>query len=108
MTQFMLSVHHVPGAAPYASEDDMRTAFAAVEAFNARLIADSALVFVAALHPEADVVTPGDVTAGPAHDGAQLGGFWVVEAADRAAALRLAEQASLACGQPVEVRELEG
>lgn len=108
MTQFMLSVHHVPGAQAYVSEEDMQAAFAAVEAFNARLLADATLVFVGALHTDADVVTPGGVTAGPAHEGSQLGGFWIVEAADRATALQLAEQASVACGQAVEVREFEG
>ena len=108
MTQFMLSVHHAPGARPYATDEDIQAAFEATAAFNDRLLTDDALVFAGALLPEAHVVTPAGVTAGPAHEGARLGGFWVVEAPDREAALRLAGQASAACGQPVEVRELEG
>ena len=45
-------------------------------------------------------------TASP--EGAQLGGFWIVESPDEAAARALAGEASYACGQPVELRRLQG
>ncbi|QGU03481.1 YciI family protein [Corynebacterium comes] len=108
MTNFMLSVHHVPGTAPYASEDDMKAAFEAVGAFNERLLSDGVLVHVNALLPDAVVVTADSRSEGPAHEGAQLGGFWIIDVADRAAAEDLAREASAACGQPIEVRQFEG
>lgn len=107
MTQFMLSVHHVPGSEPYASEEEMQAAFAAVAAFNQRLADEGLLVFVGALHQEADIITAEDIAEPPAREGAQLGGFWVVEAEGRADARELARQASAACRQPIEVREFE-
>jgi hypothetical protein len=107
MTQFMLSVHHSGGSEPYASEDEMQAAFSAVAAFNQQLADEGKLVFVGALHPEADIVTAEGVAEPPAREGAQLGGFWVVEAEGRSAARQLAEQASAACRQPIEVREFE-
>ncbi|GAB3698058.1 YciI family protein [Corynebacterium nasicanis] len=106
MTNFMLSVHHVPGSQPYLAEEDMQAAFAAVSAFNERIA--ERIVHVNALLPDAAVVTADGVTEGPAHEGAQLGGFWIVRAADREEAWALAEEASVACGQPIEVRQLEG
>lgn len=52
---------------------------------------------------------PGVHAAGTASpEGAQLGGFWIVEAPDEAAARTLAGEASYACGQPVELRRLQG
>ncbi|MCS5478186.1 YciI family protein [Corynebacterium sp. YIM 101645] len=107
MSQFMLSVHHVPGSEPYASEEEMQAAFAAVAAFNQQLADDGRLVFVGALHSETDIVTAKGVDEPPVREGAQLGGFWVVEVDGRADARKLAEQASAACRQPIEVREFE-
>jgi len=37
----------------------------------------------------------------------QLGGFWVIEAADLDAALKWAAKGSAACGEPVEVRPFQ-
>jgi hypothetical protein len=70
-----------------------------------------AWVFVAGLRPatSATVVRATDdavsVTDGPyAETKEQIGGFWIIEAADREAALDWAAKASAACGQPIEVR----
>lgn len=104
----MLSVHHVPGDQPYVSESDMQAAFEAVSAFNERLQSEGVLEYVNALLPDAVVVTADDRREGPAHEGAQLGGFWIVSAPDVVAAEGLAREASIACGQPIEVRQLEG
>ena len=48
------------------------------------------------------------VTDGPfAETKEQLGGFWVIEAADLDAALEWAAKGSAACGAPVEVRPFQ-
>ncbi len=48
------------------------------------------------------------VTDGPfAEAKEQLGGFWVIQAPDLDAALRLAADGSAACGAPVEVRPFQ-
>ncbi|MEJ7845316.1 MAG: YciI family protein [Acidimicrobiales bacterium] len=72
-------------------------------------------MFAGGLHP-ADTATVvrvdgGEVitTDGPfAETKEQLGGFWVVTAADLDAALALAARAATACRAPVEVRPFQG
>ena len=45
------------------------------------------------------------MTDGPyAETKEQMGGLWVIEAADLDAALAWAAKAAVACGQPIEVR----
>jgi hypothetical protein len=45
------------------------------------------------------------VTDGPfAETKEQMGGFWVIEVSDLDAALEWAAKATVACGQPIEVR----
>jgi len=114
MTQYLLSVHSVDGT-PVPSEDEMQAAFAAVDAFNAEVQAAGAWVFAGGLMPPdtATVVRAqgGDVvtTDGPfAETKEQLGGFWVIEAADLDAALAWAAKGSVACRNPVEVRPFQG
>jgi hypothetical protein len=113
MTQYLLSVHMVEGAPP-PSDDETQAAFAAVDTFNAEVQAAGAWVFAGGLMPPetATVVTASgtDVvtTDGPfAETKEQLGGFWVVEAADLDAALAWAAKGSAACGGPVEVRPFQ-
>jgi hypothetical protein len=113
MTQYLLSVHMVEGA-PTPSNDEMQAAFAAVDTFNAEVQAAGAWVFAGGLMPPetATVVTANgtDVvtTDGPfAETKEQLGGFWVVEAADLDAALAWAAKGSVACRNPVEVRPFQ-
>ncbi len=116
MPQFMLSVHHEPGAqsagTPHASEEETRAAYDAVASYNQRLEKDGHLVFAGALYPPeaaSMVSVDGFVTNGPASDaGKKLGGFWIVDVHDRQAAVVLAEKAAKACRQPIEVREMEG
>jgi hypothetical protein len=48
------------------------------------------------------------VTDGPfAETKEHLGGFWIIEAPDLDAALRIAAEGSAACRQPVEVRPFQ-
>jgi hypothetical protein len=113
MKQYMLSVHSVEDAAP-PSADQMQKAFADVAAFNIELQTAGAWVFGGGLHPASTAtvvqVQDGDVlvTDGPfTETKEQIGGFWVVQAADLDAALALAARASVACAQPVEVRPFQ-
>ena len=81
---------------------------------NDELQTSGAWVFAGGLHAPstATVVdaTKDDVTVtdGPyAETKEQIGGFWVIEAADLDAALEWAKKASKACGGPVEVRPFQ-
>ena len=111
MTQYMLAVHHGPGAEPPA---DMQQAYDQVSAFNAEVMAAGAWVFGGGLEsPEIATVvsTPGGevvMTDGPfAESKEQLGGFWIIEAPDLDAALEWAAKGSAACMGPVEVRPFQ-
>src|SRR5437879_7403389 len=110
MKQYLLAVHMVDGT-PLPPQDEIQRMYQAVDAFNAEVRASGAWVFAGGLLP-ADTATVvraqgGKVvtTDGPfAETKEQLGGFWVIKAADLDAALELAGRASEACGGPVEVR----
>jgi hypothetical protein len=113
MKQYLMSVHMVEGA-PQPPEAEIQKMYADVGVFNDRLQAEGSWVFAGGLHP-ADVATVvrsegGEVvmTDGPfAESKEQLGGFWVIQAEDLDAALRLAADASAACKGPVEVRPFQ-
>ncbi|MDQ1355790.1 MAG: hypothetical protein QOJ52_3828 [Acidimicrobiaceae bacterium] len=112
MKQYLLSVYNVEGDAPSAEEMD--SIFKAVDVVNADLQAKGAWVFAGGLHP-ADTATvvrakDGEIltTDGPfAETKEQLGGFWVIKAADLDEALAWASQATTACRGPVEVRPFQ-
>ena len=113
MTQYLLSVHMVEGE-PVPSDDEMQQAYQRVDVFNAKVQSEGSWVFGGGLHP-ADTATVVDgtgsdviVTDGPfAEAKEQLGGFWIVELPDLDAAMKLAAEASAACGGPVEVRPFQ-
>ena len=113
MTKYLLSVHMVEGEAP-PSDEAMEKAYKDVDALNEEIKAAGQWVFAGGLHP-ADTATvvrvrDGEVvtTDGPfAESKEQLGGFWVIEAADRDAALAWASKATVACLAPVEVRPFQ-
>jgi hypothetical protein len=115
MTQYLMSVWMVEGTEPYASPEEMEQAYKDVEAFNEELKAAGQWVFAGGLHPTstATVVRAGDggdviTTDGPfAETKEQLGGFWVVTAADLDEALALAARATVACKAPVEIRPFQ-
>ena len=114
MNQYLLAVHSVEGES-YPDEAAMQAAFEAVNRFNEKLQREGAWVFAGGLHPPttATVVRAqpdGDVliTDGPfAESKEQLGGFWVIKAADLDAALKWAAEGSAACAGPVEVRPFQ-
>jgi hypothetical protein len=112
MTQYMLAVHH--DEQPPLSPEDMQQSFKDVDALNSEMQASGAWVFAGGLHPPSTAtvvrVTDGSVvtTDGPfAETKEQLGGFWVIEAADLDAALEWAAKATVACRLPVEVRPFQ-
>jgi hypothetical protein len=113
MKQYLLAVHMIEGEAAPA-EAEAQQSYQAVGAFNRELMASGQWVFAAGLLPPdtATVVRAqgGKVvtTDGPfAESKEQIGGFWVVRAADLDAALEIAGRGSEACGRPVEVRPLQ-
>lgn len=122
MAQFMISVFHQPdthsSGAVYATQEEMNEAVAAVTRFNEDLQATGQLLFAGSLTPPdtshtvdatGPATTTPQVSPGPLSDSAAtLGGFWIIEAANDAAAVERAAQASTACGQRVELRALEG
>jgi hypothetical protein len=88
---------------------------AAIDAFNARLQSAGQLIMAEGLaSPRASFVVDnrggaGVVTSGPLHDAEQyVSGFWIIEAADRDAALALAAEGSRACNRMVELRRFYG
>jgi hypothetical protein len=113
MNQYLLAVHMVEGEeAP--SPEEMQQAYDDVDVFNAELQAKGAWVFGGGLHP-ADTATvvqvkDGEVltTDGPfAETKEQLGGFWIIKAADLDEALAWAAKGAEACKAPVEVRPFQ-
>jgi len=113
MTQYLLSVYMVEGQ-PEPSPEQIAQIYKDVDTFNDELKASGVWVFAGGLHPattatvvrhqDGDVIT----TDGPfAETKEQLGGFWIIEAADLDAALALAGRAARACAAPVEVRPFQ-
>lgn len=113
MTQYLLSVYMVEGEDRYTPEE-MEQAYKDTDAFNQELRDRGNWVFAGGLH-EASTATvvqvkDGDVltTDGPFPEAKeQLGGFWIIEAPDLDAALKLASEATVACKAPVEVRPFQ-
>ena len=116
MTQYLLSVHgNFDEIDAEMSAEEQQRLFAQVDKFNADVQASGAWVFAGGLCPPSTATTvrahEGDlvVTDGPyAETKEYLGGFWVLEAPDLDAALKLAERASIACEGVVEVRPFQG
>ena len=114
MTQYLLSVHN-DGNSPYASDEDMQRAYADTGKFNEEIRESGHWVFAGGLHsPNTATVVDGTgdepvTTDGPYSESKeQIGGFWVVEAADLDEALALAARGSKACRGKVEVRPFQG
>jgi hypothetical protein len=112
MPQYLLSVWHDE---PYDDLDlstpENQRQMARTGELTAEMERTGAWVFVAGLQPasSATVVRAADgdvsMTDGPyAETKEQMGGFWVIEAADLDAALDWAAKAATACERPIEVR----
>ena len=113
MTEYLLSVWMDSDFDPATvSEQDTQRMYAQVDVFNVKLQAEGKWVFAGGLTDlsSATVVSPaGDLTDGPFSEAKeQLGGFWVVKAADLDEALALAREGAKACEGKVEVRAFQG
>ncbi len=113
MTQYMMTVHTVEGEA-VSPEEDMQRLYANVGAFNQKLMDAGIWVFGGGLEDISASTTVDAtgtepiITDGPFAESKEwIGGFWVVEAPDLDAALKLATEASAACEGPVEVRPFQ-
>jgi hypothetical protein len=113
MKQYLLAVHMVEGE-PARSEAEIQRSYKEVDAFNRELMASGEWVFAGGLLPPDTAtvvrVQGGKVitTDGPfAETKEQLGGFWIIKAADLDAALAIAARGSEACGGPVEIRPFQ-
>jgi len=105
--RFLISV--IDNQTGTAAADEM----AAIDAFNDGLRERGQFIFAGGLSsPDSAKVLDnrsnrGEVNAGPLHRNTEyLSGFWIVEAKDEAAALALANSASMACNRRVELRPL--
>jgi hypothetical protein len=105
--QYMVSV--IADTTGLATPDEM----AAIDVFNDRLQAEGHWVFGGGLAApsSATVIDNRDgkamFTDGPFLESKEhLAGFWIMEAADLDAALKLAAEGSKACNRKVEVRPL--
>ena len=109
MPQYLLALHTGPEG-PHATPEERARSWEAIQALNNELHASGAWVFGGGLHPssEAAVVRAGEgvsVTDGPfAETKEQLAGFYILEVADREAALEWAGRTAAAVGAPIEVR----
>jgi hypothetical protein len=113
MTQYLLSVY-MSEADAAMSEEDMQVVYRQVDDFNAEVKAAGAWVFAGGLHPATSAtvvqIKDGEVltTDGPfAETKEQLGGFWIIQAADLDAALAWAAKGTAACMGAVEVRPFQ-
>lgn len=114
MTQYLLSVIHEWGL-PNLSEDEIQQSFADTGRFNDEIQASGHWVFAGGLEPVSAATVVDNVrgenvvTDGPYVEAKeQLGGFWIIEAADLDEALAIAARGSQACKNPVEVRPFQG
>ena len=103
--QYLVSV--IDATAGLATPDEM----AAIDVFNDRLVADGHWVFAGGLAAPSSATVIDNrgadamFTDGPFLESKEhLAGFWVMEAADLDAALKLAAAGSKACNRKVEVR----
>jgi hypothetical protein len=113
MTQYLLSVHMTEDFVPPSAED-MQKIYGDVDKFNQKLQDEGSWVFGGGLHPAnlSTVVRVEDgnvlTSDGPFAEAKEhLGGFWIVNAPDLDAALKMAAEGSAACRAPVEVRPFQ-
>ncbi len=114
MPQYLMSVWHDAEYVVDFESADAQRMFAQVGALNQEMMDAGVWVFANGLMPVSSATTfrneGGKVSMidGPyAETKEQMGGFWVIEAADLDAALGWARKATVACEGPVEVRPFQ-
>lgn len=110
MTQYLVAIYRPGNYDPAVSEDEAMAH--EIDTLNEEMIAAGVRVFVGGLQSERTarslrlqpagklIVTDGPYTEAKEH----IGGFWVLEAADRDEALAWGRKAAIACRASVEVR----
>ncbi|MDQ0893461.1 YciI family protein [Agromyces ramosus] len=120
MTQYFLTVPHDSATEPTMASmqefdpAELAAVLAAVDEFNTALKESGAFLFAGGLNPPSTAKTV-DVSSGETRvldepfveAPAYVGGFWVIEAADEAAAVDWATKASAALQGRIEVRALQ-
>jgi hypothetical protein len=120
MTQYFLTVPHDTATEPTMESmqefdpAELAAVMAAVDEFHTALKDAGALLFAGGLTPPSTAKTV-DVSSGETRvldepfveAESYVGGFWVIEAPDEAAAIEWATQASRAVQTPIEVRALQ-
>jgi hypothetical protein len=114
MTQYLLSVHHTPGAFDHWTEEETQQSYRDTDVVNQEMQAAGVWVFAGGLHGIDQATTvdgTGDkpiITDGPyAESKEYLGGFWILDVPDLDAALDWARRGSTACRAKVEVRPFQ-
>ena len=104
-------MHYLVSVIDHETDSGTPTEMAAIDVFNARLVAEGHWVFAGGLgSPETATVIDnrnGDAvfTDGPFVESKEhMAGFWILEATDLDVALKLAAEGSKACNRKVEVR----
>ena len=120
MTQYFLTMPHVSATEPTMESmqafdpAELAAVMAAVDEFNTALKDSGAWLFAGGLNPPSTAKTV-DATSGETRvldepfveAPSYVGGFWVIEAADEAAAVEWATRASAAVQTRIEVRALQ-
>jgi hypothetical protein len=120
MTQYFLTMPHDSATEPTMASmqefdpAELEAVMAAVDEFNTALKDSGAWLFAGGLNPPSTAKTV-DVTSGETRvfdepfveADSYVGGFWVIEAADEAAAVEWATKASAAVQSRIEVRALQ-
>jgi hypothetical protein len=112
MARFFLSVHVGPDDRPgQMTDDEMRRGYERIASLEEDMRSAGALVMSGRLEgPDSSLVVSASngkvlTTDGPFLESKEvIGGFYVIEAPDRAAAVEWASRTSAAISQPIEVR----
>ena len=114
MSQYLMSVWHDADYKVDFSSPEAQRSMAKVDVVNAEMQAAGVWVFAGGLQPPSSATSftsKGDTVSmidGPyAETKEQMGGFWVIEAADLDAALVWAGKAAAACEGVVEIRPFQ-
>ena len=115
MPQYLISVWHDDEYEVDFDSPEAKRIGPQVEAVNEEMQAAGAWVFGNGLQPASSATvlrasgTEVSMIDGPyAETKEQMGGFWVIEAADLDAALEWGRKAAVACEAPVELRPFQG
>ena len=110
MPQYLVAIHHPDNYVPSLEDAAMRED---IHALNREMIAAGVRIFAGGLSPAANATALRSqpdggvlVTDGPYLETKEhIGGFWILECADKDQAVAWARKAVIACRTPVEVRE---